>query len=236
MNLYQKIAAVMQDVEYLTKDDSVETGGGKSYRAITEEKVTSVIRASLIKNGIVIIPVKIEHNRTDERVTAYDKYAKKDVERVNRITAVDVTYQIQNTENPEDYILAVSSGTGVDTQDKGVGKALTYAYKYLLLRTFAIPTGEDPDKISSDVYTERLTGEKDKPRDDMAAAKAATYGTEPEEESLRGTLLRQINDECNARKIKSEALSASCQKNFGKGLAQLTNDELAEVFAKIVSK
>ena len=34
-------------------------------------------------------------------------------------------------------------------QDKGVGKAMTYAYKYMLLRTFAIPTGEDPDKISS---------------------------------------------------------------------------------------
>ena len=26
---------------------------------------------------------------------------------------------------------------------------MTYSYKYLLLRTFAIPTGEDPDKISS---------------------------------------------------------------------------------------
>ena len=28
-------------------------------------------------------------------------------------------------------------------------KFSTYAYKYMLLRTFAIPTGEDPDKISS---------------------------------------------------------------------------------------
>ena len=26
---------------------------------------------------------------------------------------------------------------------------MTYAYKYMLLRIFAIPTGEDPDKISS---------------------------------------------------------------------------------------
>ena len=26
---------------------------------------------------------------------------------------------------------------------------MTYSYKYLLLRTFAIPTGEDPDKVSS---------------------------------------------------------------------------------------
>ena len=26
---------------------------------------------------------------------------------------------------------------------------MTYAFKYMWLRTFAIPTGEDPDKISS---------------------------------------------------------------------------------------
>jgi hypothetical protein len=26
---------------------------------------------------------------------------------------------------------------------------MTYSFKYLLLRTFAIPTGEDPDKIAS---------------------------------------------------------------------------------------
>ena len=27
---------------------------------------------------------------------------------------------------------------------------MTYAFKYMWLRTFAIPTGEDPDKVSSD--------------------------------------------------------------------------------------
>jgi len=241
VNLYQKIAAVMQDVEYLTKDDTVETGGGKGYRAITEEKVTSIIRASLIKNGIVIVPVKIDHSRTDEKVLAFDKYAKKEVERINRITSVDVTYRIQNTEDAEDFILAVSSGTGVDTQDKGVGKALTYAYKYLLLRTFAIPTGEDPDKISSDVYTSNLTGEKDKPVDtkaafdDTAAALASTYNTNPDDEIARGTVLRQINSTCKERNITSEALGASCRKTYGKGLNALTTEELQDVLTRLTN-
>ena len=130
MNIYQKIAAVMQDVQYLCKDDHIEFGNTK-YRAISEEKVTSTVRESLIKNGIVIIPVEQTHKREGS------------------LTTVDVGYRIQNVEDPEDYILARSSGTGADTQDKGVGKAMTYSYKYLLLRTFAIPTGEDPDKISS---------------------------------------------------------------------------------------
>ena len=137
MKIYEKIKAVMSEVEYLSKDDSVEYKTTK-YKAISEEKVTSTVRKSLIKNGLVILPVKQSHTRE------------------GIITAVDVTYRIVNTDNPEEFIEVVSSGTGADTQDKGVGKAMTYAYKYMLLRTFAIPTGEDPDKVSSAEITENV--------------------------------------------------------------------------------
>ena len=140
-NIFQRISAVMQDVQYLAKDDQIEFGKTK-YRAISEEKVTTTIRKSLITHGIVIVPVKQEHSKDGV------------------LTTVDVTYRIQNVEDESDYIEAVSSGTGVDTQDKGVGKAMTYAYKYLLLRTFAIPTGEDPDKISSAELDDRFNREQ----------------------------------------------------------------------------
>lgn len=155
LNLYQRINAVMKDIEYLQKDDKVVTNQstGAGYKAVSEEKVTSEIRKGLVKHGIVIIPVWQAHKREDEQVTGYKNEMK-----TSRLTTVDVTYRIQNIDDKDDYIEAVSSGTGVDTQDKGVGKAMTYAYKYLLLRTFAIPTGEDPDKVSSEVYTESLKG------------------------------------------------------------------------------
>lgn len=39
---------------------------------------------------------------------------------------------------------------------------MTYAYKYALLRTFAIPTGEDPDKISSEQLDDEQAEEKAK--------------------------------------------------------------------------
>lgn len=130
MNIYAKISQVMKDIEYLSKDDKVEFGNTK-YKAITEEKVTRAVRESLIKNGIVIIPIEQEHSRE------------------GTLSTVNTKYKIQNIDDVNDFIISVSSGTGADTQDKGVGKAMTYSYKYLLLRTFAIPTGEDPDKISS---------------------------------------------------------------------------------------
>jgi hypothetical protein len=159
LNIFQKISKVMADIEYLQKDDKVITNSksGTGYKAITEEKVTSEVRKSLIKNGIVIIPVEQKHKREDEVLT--DQYGN---EKNNRLTTVDTIYRIQNIDDKEDYIEAVSSGTGVDTQDKGIGKAMTYSYKYLLLRTFAIPTGEDADKISSEMYSEQFSTTKAK--------------------------------------------------------------------------
>lgn len=139
MNIFEKINKVMENIEYLAKDDKVEFGTTK-YKAISEEKVTTAVREQLVKQGIVILPVMQESN--NKELTRTDKS-------VNMLTEVHTRYRIQNIEDVNDYIEVESNGTGVDTQDKGVGKAMTYAYKYMLLRTFAIPTGEDPDKISS---------------------------------------------------------------------------------------
>lgn len=158
-NVYQRISKVMQEVQYLGKDDIVVTNAysGAGYKAISEEKVTTEIRKSLIKNGLVIIPISMEHTRDDEVLK--DKSGS---EKVSRLATVNVMYRIQNIDDKDDYIMAVSSGTGVDTQDKAVGKAMTYAYKYLLLRTFAIPTGEDTDKISSEMYDGQFQEKKAK--------------------------------------------------------------------------
>lgn len=183
MNIYEKIASVMEDVQYLTKDDSVDIGKGKSYRAITEEKVTSTVRASMLKHGLVMYPASQHTERTDEVVDS--QYGQK----VNRITTVNVVYRIVNTEDKSDFIEVASAGAGADTQDKGIAKAMTMAYKYALLRTYGIPTGDDPDKISSDIYTEKLMGTTEPQQDSemllniilaLGRAKAGQNDSDPE--------------------------------------------------------
>lgn len=139
MNIFEKISEVMKRIEYLTKDDKVEFNNIK-YKAISEEKVTTAVRKVLTEIGIVILPISQESTITE--LIRTDKS-------VNQRADVHTRYRIQNIEDVNDYIEVESNGSGVDTQDKAVGKAMTYAYKYMLLRTFAIPTGEDPDKISS---------------------------------------------------------------------------------------
>ena len=131
MNLHQKMLEVMKSIEYLNKDDKVEYKSTK-YKAMSEEKVTKTIRKEFVRLGIVVYPV--------EQTVTQD----------GTITTTNTTYKMVNVDDPEDYVFLASSGQGADTQDKGVGKAMTYSFKYMLLRTFAIPTGEDPDKVSSD--------------------------------------------------------------------------------------
>ena len=170
--VYEKILAVMSTVNYLNKDGFVETGKGKGYKALTDEKVLAAVRPALVAAGLVILPVKMEQQRTDEQVKAYDGSTK-----TNRITDVSVTYRIINVSDPDDFVEVVSSGTGVDTQDKGIGKAMTYAKKYAILNSFLIPSGEDTDQISSDKYTEQLMGPAPAPEPAPTPAPAPAQGS-----------------------------------------------------------
>lgn len=182
-NIYQKISEVMKNIEYLTKDDKVEFGTTK-YKAISEEKVTTAVREQLVKQGIVIIP--IEQQSENKELIRTEKS-------VNMLTTVHVKYRIQNIDDVNDFIEVESNGTGVDTQDKGIGKAMTYAYKYMLLRTFAIPTGEDPDKISS--------AETDKKMEN-----------EVNNTAINKTKLNALNDSIEKHKIADEKVEAILAK------------------------
>lgn len=240
-NIFQRISDVMADVSYLTKDDAVETGGGKSYKAITEEKVTSTVRASLIKNGIVILPISQTAMREDERVLSYDRYQKKDVEKINRVTTVNVTYRVQNVDDRDDFITVQSTGTGVDTQDKGIGKAMTYAYKYMLLRTFGIPTGEDPDKISSDIYTAKLTGEADrkpaeKPAKDVGATDEEFQLFVDNESAKDDEPCTKIQIAMIERACTSEQVEAICKSRKVKALGELTAVQAAGIIKGLEKK
>lgn len=157
MSVYEKMLNVMSKVGYLNKDGFVETSRGKGYKALTDEKVLTAIRPVLVEERLLMIPVKMDHRRTDEKVTAYDREGNQ-IERVNRLTDVDMVFRFIDVDNPSDIVEVVSSGTGVDTQDKGIGKAQTYAKKYAILNSFLVPSGDDTDQISSEKYTEELIG------------------------------------------------------------------------------
>lgn len=140
MNLHQKLNAIMNDVTYIYKDGQISFGSTK-YRAVTEEQVLSIIRPHLIKHHIVIYPVELKIER-EQQVTPDGKV-------LPQITTANMLFRVVDADNPDDFIIVASAGQGSDTQDKGAGKSITYAEKYALLKMFLVPTGDDPDKISS---------------------------------------------------------------------------------------
>ena len=61
------------------------------------------------------------------------------------LTTVHVAFQWYDGETGEMMPPATFVGTGADTGDKGVYKAMTGAEKYFLMKTFLISTGDDPE-------------------------------------------------------------------------------------------
>ena len=204
MNVYQRIAEVMKEIQHLSKDGKISFGT-TNYKAISEEKVTTVVRESLIRNGLVIVPVGQDHKRE------------------GNLTTVDVNYRVQNIEDKEDFIEVTSSGTGADTQDKGVGKAMTYAYKYMLLRTFAIPTGEDPDKISSAEITNKEILAK-------ARAEGKTPGT-PDKKPIKTVFPgKQRSNDPKPEPMSKIVLSCmNCGKEVTEGIAKFSKDKFKKI-------
>lgn len=231
--LYKKILAVMKDVQYLQKDDNV-SAGASSYKAISEEKVTESVRASLIKNGLVIFPIEQEHLRDDTPVRTEKTYqGKTEVkESVSRLSTVNTKYKIVDIDTGQFEILA-SSGTGVDTQDKGVGKAMTYSYKYLLLKTFAIPTGEDPDKISSTELDDTLkptTGTNPPP------PSTGQTGASQGDKLLTTAQAKKINDLCGIKHINEPQGKALLQERYKKtSCKELTIKEASDFISYLTA-
>ena len=121
------------------------------------------------KNGLSILPISVEPNTRVDRWEETNQYGTKQKQSV--FTEVQTKYLLLHSSG-ESMELA-GYGHGVDTQDKGAGKATTYALKYTLLYTFLTPTGaiDDADKEHSDdkevpkttAYNHNSLGTKEKP-------------------------------------------------------------------------
>lgn len=146
MNIYQRINEVRKEIGYVQKDKDV--GFGKSsYRAVTHDAVTGMVRASLVKNGIVIVPsvLSATFHPAELVTTVDDTGTSKTAHAKQRL--YEATYQIDfvNVDDPADRITTQQNAHALDNGDKAPGKAQSYATKYAILKLFNIETGEDEE-------------------------------------------------------------------------------------------
>jgi len=136
-NLFQRINEVRKQVDYIQKNKAVSTGGG-SYKAVTHDEVTGVIRHHLVEQGIICIPSLISSNIAIP--------LGKDGAPSNMIR-YEATYDFRfvNADDPKDDLIIRMEAHAMDNQDKAPGKAISYAKKYAVLKLFEIETGEDEE-------------------------------------------------------------------------------------------
>ena len=152
LNLYQKIQAVSNEVRNITKDMTVGTGN-YSYKAVSDLDVTLAVKDAEKKYKIVSIPVKQE--LLNSEVIRIQK--KNNEEGLTYVDTIKMTVRIIDLEDTSQFIEVESFGKGIDTGDKGFGKASTYARKYALLNAYKIATGEDPEAEKSKETTTAVT-------------------------------------------------------------------------------
>lgn len=146
-NIAKAIISVMQEVKGMEKNSKVGTGQA-SYDGTKDQDVKESFNDAMAKNGLCILPIDIKESTQVDRWEETTNYGAKQKQSV--FTKVTVKYMLLH-ESGESIELA-GYGHGVDTQDKGAGKATTYALKNCLLYTFLTPVGkiDDAEKTHSD--------------------------------------------------------------------------------------
>lgn len=151
-NIAKAILEVMGMVQGIDKDMNVGTGGS-SYKGVSDKSVKLKVGEAMRKAGLVILPTKVTP-RTEvtrwEETSQYGSNPPQTKQKQQVFTEVTTEYLLLHKSG--ESIKLEGYGHGVDSQDKGAGKATTYALKYTLLYTFLIATGhiDDADKDHSD--------------------------------------------------------------------------------------
>lgn len=134
MNIYEKLIEVRKAVPYLQKEAK-----GHQYNYVSSSQVLSAVRRRMDEVGLMLIPTI-----TNTKVTSEN-----DGKRTTYFTELWIDFMWVNAEKPDETVKSSWYGQGIDIAgEKGVGKALTYAEKYYLLKTFNIATDkDDPDSF-----------------------------------------------------------------------------------------
>jgi hypothetical protein len=134
------IIGVMNDVKSIEKNMQVGSGS-YGYKGVADKDVKQKIGEAMQKHGLAMLPISVEPNIQIERWEEAGK------QKQSTFTEVRTKYLLLHTSGQS--IEVSGYGHGIDSGDKGAGKATTYALKYALLYLFMVPTGNIDDADNS---------------------------------------------------------------------------------------
>ena len=149
MNIYQKMAKITAELKTVAKNLEVQQTRTSSYKAVSERDILDAVKPLEEKHGVYSYPASrrvLESNILESENVYKDTVTKK----TTFMTRIETVYRFVNIDEPSEYIETTVFSEGIDSQDKGSGKAMTYADKYALMKAYKISTGDDPDQFASE--------------------------------------------------------------------------------------
>jgi len=158
--IYGKILKIMEQVQ------PVKKGGRVSFKSTNysyqkAEDMVASIRELMIKEKVIVYPVGCNYGEGN----------------THPLTLISMAYRLMAVED-NSFLDVRIPAQGYDSGDKGVYKALTGAYKYMIKQTFMIESGEDDyDKDASPQVTQTTqeTEEDSKGLRDSYVVDGVTY-------------------------------------------------------------
>lgn len=180
--LFPALLAVQKDTTaYLQKANK---NTGQSYNYVSSSQVLSNVREAMDKHGVLLMPEiigqEIEQFTTKNGALQF-------------FTKVQMAWHWVHAETGEFFRVAWE-GQGVDNSEKGIGKAITYAEKYIFLKTFHIATDQDdPDsfeqKIEMQKPTPKMTDEQRQEISDIITQTTKDCKTKEDWTKAKATIL-----------------------------------------------
>ena len=149
MNIYQKMANITAELQTVAKNLVVQQTKNSSYKAVSERDILDAVKPLEAKHGVYSYPASrrvLESNLLESE----NEYQGKVTKKTTFMTRIETVYRFVNVDKPDEFIETVTFAEGIDTQDKGSGKAMTYGDKYALMKAYKISTGDDPDQNASE--------------------------------------------------------------------------------------
>lgn len=137
MNIYESIAAVQADVDFIGKEKETQSGSRFKYRGV--DQVLNTLHPLFAKHKVFAVPEVLEVLGREWRKT------EKGGNVVYQTIKVKYTFYAEDGSN----VSAVVIGEAMDSGDKSSNKCMSVAYKYACFQILSIPTEEttaDPDE------------------------------------------------------------------------------------------
>jgi hypothetical protein len=127
-SLVKKLAEIMGEVQRVPKSGRNEF---HKYDYATEADILDAVRDGMAKRSVILLPSVVK--------TEFKEMGKQ------QLCTLTVDFTVEDGDTGETRVLTFI-GQGADNLDKATYKAMTGAEKYVLLKLFMIPTGDDPEK------------------------------------------------------------------------------------------